>query len=114
MMTSFAGSWTLNAVFQLIDEGKSPVVIHMESGNDFLVFGWEDYFERFGIDYVEHNAILAFSIENVVRNNRNVFLLISLLLSFPLYLPVFPSLGEIYSRDKREKDAKEQGLTPAP
>lgn len=45
MLTSFAGSWTLNAVFQLIDEGKGPVVIHMESGNDFLVFGWEDYFE---------------------------------------------------------------------
>lgn len=43
----------MDAVFELIDEGKSPVVIHMESGKDFLVFGWEDYFERFGMLYTE-------------------------------------------------------------
>jgi len=40
-------------VFQLIDEGKSPVVIHMESGKDFIVFGWDDYFERFGCIYTD-------------------------------------------------------------
>lgn len=43
----------LEDVFQLIDEGKSPVVIHMDSGKDFLVFDWEDYFERFGLLYTE-------------------------------------------------------------
>ena len=43
----------LDDVFQLIDEGKSPVVVHMDSGKDFLVFGWEDYFERFGCLYTE-------------------------------------------------------------
>lgn len=43
----------LEDVFQLIDEGKSPVVIHMDSGKEFLVFGWDDYFERFGCLYTE-------------------------------------------------------------
>ena len=43
----------LEDVFQLIDEGKSPVIVHMDSGKDFLVFGWDDYFERFGCLYTE-------------------------------------------------------------
>lgn len=43
----------LEDVFQLIDEGQSPVVVHMNSGADFLIFSWEDFFERFGCLYTE-------------------------------------------------------------
>lgn len=41
----------LQDVFTLIDEGKGPVFIHMDNGKDFVIFSWEDYFERFGCLY---------------------------------------------------------------
>ena len=43
----------LEDVFQLIDEEQSPVVVHMNNGKDFLIFSWEDFFERFGCLYTE-------------------------------------------------------------
>lgn len=38
----------MNDVLQLIDEGQNPVVLHDSNGRRFLLFGWEDYFRRFG------------------------------------------------------------------
>lgn len=38
----------IDDVLQLIDEGQSPVVLHDRKGRSFLLFGWEDYFRRFG------------------------------------------------------------------
>ena len=38
----------MDDVLQLVDEGQSPVVLHDSNGRRFLLFGWEDYFRRFG------------------------------------------------------------------
>ena len=40
-------------VLQLIDEGQSPVVIHSNNGRRLLMFGWDDFFRRFGWLYSE-------------------------------------------------------------
>ena len=33
----------MDDVLQLIDEGKSPVMIHDRNDRRFLMFGWEDF-----------------------------------------------------------------------
>ena len=38
----------MEAVMGLIDEGRSPVVIHSDNGYRLLMFGWDDFFQRFG------------------------------------------------------------------
>ena len=38
----------MDDVLQLIDEGHSPVVIHDNHDRRLLMFGWEDFFRRFG------------------------------------------------------------------
>ena len=43
----------MDDVLQLIDEGNSPVVLHDYKGRRFLLFGWDDYFTRFGWLYNE-------------------------------------------------------------
>ena len=35
-------------MLRLVDEGQSPVVIHDEKDRRFFLFGWEDFFQRFG------------------------------------------------------------------
>ena len=38
----------MDDVLQLVDEGQSPVMIHDEKDRRFLLFGWEDFFRRYG------------------------------------------------------------------
>lgn len=38
----------MDDVLQLIDEGHSPVMIHDNNDRRFLMFSWEDFFNRFG------------------------------------------------------------------
>ena len=41
----------MDDVLQLIDEGHSPVMIH--DRNNFLMFAWEDFLNRFGWLYTK-------------------------------------------------------------
>lgn len=38
----------MDDVLQLIDEGHSPVMIHDRNDRRFLMFAWDDFFNRFG------------------------------------------------------------------
>ena len=38
----------MDDVLKLIDEGKSPVMIHERNDRRFLMFAWDDFFNRFG------------------------------------------------------------------
>lgn len=38
----------MDDVLQLIDEGHSPVMIHDRNNRRFLMFSWENFFNRFG------------------------------------------------------------------
>lgn len=38
----------MDDVLQLIDEGHSPVMIHDRNDRRFLMFSWDDFFNRFG------------------------------------------------------------------
>lgn len=38
----------MDDVLELIDEGQSPVMIHSDNGRRLLMFGWKDFFRRFG------------------------------------------------------------------
>lgn len=38
----------MDDVLKLIDEGKSPVMIHDRNDRRFLMFAWDDFFNRFG------------------------------------------------------------------
>ena len=38
----------MDDVMGLIDEGRSPVVIHSDNGHRLLMFSWDDFFQRFG------------------------------------------------------------------
>lgn len=40
--------WRMDEVLQLIDEGKSPVMVHDRNDRRFLMFAWDDFFSRFG------------------------------------------------------------------
>lgn len=38
----------MDDILKLIDEGKSPVMIHARNDRRFLMFAWDDFFNRFG------------------------------------------------------------------
>jgi len=40
-----------DSILNRIEQGDGPFLIHTENGADALLFGWEDYWERFGCLY---------------------------------------------------------------
>lgn len=38
-------------ILNRIEQGDGPFIIYAENGPDALLFGWEDYWERFGCLY---------------------------------------------------------------
>ena len=63
----------MDDVLQLVDEGQSPVVIHDEKDRRFLLFGWEDFFQRFGWLYsAEEKAAIEATCAEYEENTRDL------------------------------------------
>lgn len=63
----------MDDVLQLVDEGRSPVVIHDEKDRRFLLFGWEDFFQRFGWLYsAEEKAAIEATCAEYEENTRDL------------------------------------------
>ena len=60
-------------VLQLIDEGHSPVMIHDRNDRRFLMFAWEDFFNRFGWLYTkEEKAAIEAACREYEENTNDL------------------------------------------
>lgn len=63
----------MDDVLQLVDEGQSPVMIHDEKDRRFLLFAWEDFFQRFGWLYsAEEKAAIEAACAEYEENTRDL------------------------------------------
>ena len=63
----------MDDVLRLVDEGQSPVVIHDEKDRRFFLFGWEDFFQRFGWLYsAEEKAAIEATCAEYEENTRDL------------------------------------------
>ena len=61
----------MDDVLQLIDEGHSPVMIHDRNDRRFLMFAWEDFFNRFGWLYTKEEKAAIESACREYEDNTN-------------------------------------------
>ena len=63
----------MDDVLQLIDEGHSPVMIHDRNDRRFLMFAWEDFFNRFGWLYTkEEKATIEAACREYEENTNDL------------------------------------------
>ena len=63
----------MDDVLQIIDEGHSPVMIHDHIGRCFLMFNWEDFFNRFGWLYTkEEKAAIEAACREYEENTNDL------------------------------------------
>ena len=63
----------MDDVLQLIDEGHSPVMIHDRNDRRFLMFAWEDFFNRFGWLYThEEKAAIEAACREYEENTNDL------------------------------------------
>ena len=64
----------MDDVLQLIDEGHSPVMIHDRNDRRFLMFAWEDFFNRFGWLYTKEEKAAIEAACREYEENTNALL----------------------------------------
>ena len=63
----------MDDVLQLIDEGQSPVMIHDRNDRRFLMFAWDNFFNRFGWLYTkEEKAAIEAACREYEENTNDL------------------------------------------